>query len=203
MWKLTINHQIHSVSGIGLGVRRIHWTRLCPLGELAGSSGEGITLTNPKLTFSAISLRNDASSTSSPFFLLRSNPRPDFCVLLSLTLLHCFPTFIFENILFLYCIILKLHNVKLGGASGTESTCHCRRWERCGFSPWVGKIPWRRKWQFTPVFLPGGLQSMELQRVGHSEQLSTQVELLPVHFCCDLLFSSQYWASDIPPRGYI
>ena len=24
-----------------------------------------------------------------------------------------------------------------------------------GFSPWVGKIPWRRTWQPTPVFLPG------------------------------------------------
>ena len=27
--------------------------------------------------------------------------------------------------------------------------------ERPGFDPWVGKIPWRRKWQPTPVFLPG------------------------------------------------
>ena len=26
---------------------------------------------------------------------------------------------------------------------------------RSGFDPWVGKIPWRRKWQPTPVFLPG------------------------------------------------
>ena len=26
---------------------------------------------------------------------------------------------------------------------------------RQGFDPWVGKIPWRRKWQPTPVFLPG------------------------------------------------
>ena len=25
------------------------------------------------------------------------------------------------------------------------------------FDPWVGKIPWRRKWQSTPVFLPGDL----------------------------------------------
>ena len=25
---------------------------------------------------------------------------------------------------------------------------------RCGFHPWVRKIPWRRKWQTTPVFLP-------------------------------------------------
>ena len=23
------------------------------------------------------------------------------------------------------------------------------------FDPWLGKIPWRRKWQPTPVFLPG------------------------------------------------
>jgi len=30
--------------------------------------------------------------------------------------------------------------------------------------PWVGKIPWRRKWQPTPVFLPGeshGQRSLE------------------------------------------
>ena len=40
----------------------------------------------------------------------------------------------------------------LGGASGKESACQCRRH---GFDPWVGKIPWRRKWQPTPVFLPG------------------------------------------------
>ena len=26
---------------------------------------------------------------------------------------------------------------------------------RGGFDPWVGKIPWRREWQPTPIFLPG------------------------------------------------
>ena len=36
--------------------------------------------------------------------------------------------------------------------SGKESACQCRR---CGFDLWVGKIPWRRKQQPTPVFLPG------------------------------------------------
>ena len=36
--------------------------------------------------------------------------------------------------------------------SGKESACQCRR---LGFDPWVRKIPWRRKWQPTPVFLPG------------------------------------------------
>ena len=39
--------------------------------------------------------------------------------------------------------------------SGKESTCQCRRHGRCGFYPWVEKIPWRKKWQFTPVFLLG------------------------------------------------
>ena len=39
--------------------------------------------------------------------------------------------------------------------SGKESTCQCRRCKRCGFDPWVGKIPWSRKWQPTPVFLTG------------------------------------------------
>ena len=33
-----------------------------------------------------------------------------------------------------------------------ESTCQCRR---RGFNPWVRKIPWRREWQPTSVFLPG------------------------------------------------
>ena len=42
-----------------------------------------------------------------------------------------------------------------GGARGKEPVCRCRRPERLRFSPWVGKIPWRRKWQPTPVFLPG------------------------------------------------
>ena len=27
--------------------------------------------------------------------------------------------------------------------------------QRPGFDPWVEKIPWKRKWQPTPVFLPG------------------------------------------------
>ena len=42
-----------------------------------------------------------------------------------------------------------------GGASGKESACQCRRYKRGGFNAWVKKIPWRRKWQPTPVFLPG------------------------------------------------
>ena len=39
--------------------------------------------------------------------------------------------------------------------SSKNSACQCRRPKSCGFNPWAGKIPWRRKWQPTPVFLPG------------------------------------------------
>ena len=55
--------------------------------------------------------------------------------------------------------------------SGKESTCQSRKH---GFDPWVGKIPWRRKWQPTPVFLPGKPPRTEepglwgQKRVGHN-----------------------------------
>ena len=42
-----------------------------------------------------------------------------------------------------------------GGANGKEPTSQCRRHERHGFDSWVGKIPWRRAWQPTPVFFAG------------------------------------------------
>ena len=39
-----------------------------------------------------------------------------------------------------------------GGAGSKGFTCHCKRH---GFDSWVRKIPWRRKWLPTSVFLPG------------------------------------------------
>ena len=39
--------------------------------------------------------------------------------------------------------------------SGEESSCQWRRCKTLEFDPWVGKIPWRRKWQPAPGFLPG------------------------------------------------
>ena len=46
------------------------------------------------------------------------------------------------------------------------------------FNPWVGKIPWRRKWQPTPVFLPGeshGQRSlMGYSPWGHKESDTTE-----------------------------
>ena len=66
-----------------------------------------------------------------------------------------------------------------GGASGKEPTCQCRRHRRCGFSACVGKIPWRRAWQPTPVFLPGeshGQRSLAgYSPWGHKESDRTDV----------------------------
>ena len=38
--------------------------------------------------------------------------------------------------------------------------------ERHGFNPWVRKVPWRRKWKHTPIFLPGRIPWTE-EPAGH------------------------------------
>ena len=52
------------------------------------------------------------------------------------------------------CTDIKDHTLRWR-LSGKESACQCRCHRRPGFNSWVRKIPWRRKWQPTPVFLPG------------------------------------------------
>ena len=61
----------------------------------------------------------------------------------------------------------------------------CLQCRRCRIDLWVGKIPWRRKWQPTPVFLSGeshGQKSlmgyMGLQRVGH-DLLTEHIDIYP------------------------
>ena len=63
--------------------------------------------------------------------------------------------------------------------------------KRDGFHTWVGKMPWRRAWSFTPVFFawripwteePGRLQSIGSHRVGHDWS-----DLACMHVCRVLL----------------
>ena len=42
-----------------------------------------------------------------------------------------------------------------GGSVVNEPACQCWRCRSRRFDPWVGKIPWRKKGQPTPVLLPG------------------------------------------------
>ena len=53
-----------------------------------------------------------------------------------------------------------------------------------GFHPWVGKIPWRRKWQPTPVFLPGashGQRSLKGHRPWSLKEPDTSEETYHAH----------------------
>ena len=68
--------------------------------------------------------------------------------------------------------------------SGKESTSQCRR---RGVGPWVGKVFWRRKWQPTPVFLPGeshrqrslvGYRPLSHKRVRHGLATKQQTHYL-------------------------
>ena len=71
-----------------------------------------------------------------------------------------------------------------GGASGKEPTCQCRRSKRRGCDPGVRKIPCSRKWQLTPVFLPGEFHGQgpgRLQSLGSQESDTT--EQLNHHHC--------------------
>ena len=58
------------------------------------------------------------------------------------------------------CMLDKLHVgmsyiVIPRWCSGKESVWLCKRHKKRRFNPWIGKIPWSRKLQPTPVFLPG------------------------------------------------
>ena len=71
--------------------------------------------------------------------------------------------------------------------SDKESTHQCRRLRRRGFDLWVRKIPWRRKWHPTLVFLPGeshGQRSL----VGYSPW-SRKQSVITEHACTDEMFS--------------
>ena len=80
-----------------------------------------------------------------------------------------------------FCFLLSTSDFP-GGSDGKSV---CLQWGRPGFDPWAGKIPWRRKWQPTPVLLPWKshgrrshghrLQFMASQRVGHN--LATSLSL--------------------------
>ena len=67
----------------------------------------------------------------------------------------------------LFFVLILLKDGLPRWLSGKEPTCQCRRHRRPEFDPWVGKIPWRKKWQPTPVFVPGESRSQR-SLVGYS-----------------------------------
>ena len=79
------------------------------------------------------------------------------------------------SILFLTAIAIHAPD---GSSVSKELSCQRRRHD---FNPWVGKSPWRSKWQPTPVFCPGKFheqRSLEgyspgVARVGHNLMTKT------------------------------
>ena len=57
------------------------------------------------------------------------------------------------------------------------------RCERHGFSSWVGKMPWRKAWQATPVFLPGESHGQR-RRAGCRPQGCTEADMIEVTGQC-------------------
>ena len=79
-----------------------------------------------------------------------------------------------------------------GGSDGKSIWLQC--W-RPGFDPWVGKIPWRRKWQPTPVFLPGKYRGWR-NLAGRSPwggKESDTTEWLHCSYCAHRKLSLLYW----------
>ena len=69
--------------------------------------------------------------------------------------------------------------------SGKESACQCKG---CRFDPWVGEIPWRRKWQPTPVVFSekfhgqkklAGYSLWGCKELDMTEQLSMHTHIMP------------------------
>ena len=76
---------------------------------------------------------------------------------------------------------------------GKGSFCQCRRH---GFNPWVGKIPWRRACQPTPVFLPGESHGQR-RVVGHSPWCHKELDMTEAieHAYISLILYPVHWYS--------
>ena len=88
--------------------------------------------------------------------------------------------------------------------SGKESACRCRKCKRRGFNPWMGKIPWSRKWQPTPVFLPGKFHGQR-SLVGYSPWSAKSQTLMSTHanpICFHVPFASTLYTSSSPCLPY-
>ena len=52
---------------------------------------------------------------------------------------------------------------------GKECNYQSRRRKRCELDPWIGKIPWKKAWQPTPIFLPGESHGQKILGIKKSQ----------------------------------
>ena len=80
-----------------------------------------------------------------------------------------------------------------------KPACQCRRPKRCRFYLWVGKIPWRRAWQPTVVFLPGEFHGQR-RLVGYGPWCCKEWTWLSNWTCTSSLTNT--FAFPSPPRSW-
>ena len=101
--------------------------------------------------------------------------------------------------------------VSTKGPAGLPLRLQCGR---PGLHPWVGKIPWRRAWKPTPIFLPGeshgqrslvGCSPWGPKQPDTTQQLSTHAGKMCafVGLCCYLSFLELILTSSAPTSLYI
>ena len=73
----------------------------------------------------------------------------------------------FHSLLFFFCLLISF-------AGGSDGKSVCLQCGRPRFHPWVRKIPWRSKWQPTPVLLPEKLHGLSPEKPGRRQSMESQ-----------------------------
>ena len=84
---------------------------------------------------------------------------------------------VFETVSHLTTLLKIVVFCWLGFPGNSDGKEFFQERRRPRFDPWVGKIPWRREWQPTPVFLPGEFHG-ERSLAGCSSDATEQLTLL-------------------------
>ena len=75
----------------------------------------------------------------------------------------------------------------------------CLQCKKPGFEPWVGKIPWRKVWQLTPVFLPGEFHRQR-SLVHWVAKSQTRLKQLSNHACTKPAYTASQ--TICPSKGF-
>ena len=101
---------------------------------------------------------------------------------------HCLSYLVISSTGHFQCVPLTMGNPCWGFPGGSDGK-DCLQW-RPGFNPWVGKIPWRRKWLPTAISLPGkshGQRSLTGYSPWGCKELETTERLTTQHVTCEIM----------------